>query len=321
MKKSSKIWLIAATVFVIIGSLIFVGALASLDFDFAKLGTQEYETNIYEINESFDNISIEVEETKVLFAPSDDQVCRVKCVEDKKVKHFARAENGKLKIETVDNRNWYDYIGIFLENPKMTVYLPQDEYTSLYVETHSGNIEIPYNFSFKSLTVLGNTSDINCCSSVSNGIKITTTTGNIKLDALDAGEIKISTSTGDVDITSVTVNGAVNIDTNTGKAKLTNIACKGLSSESNSGAISLKNVIAKETFNLNNKTGDIRLKNCDADEIFIKTSTGDVTGTILSEKIFITDTSVGKVSVPKTAAGGKCEITTGTGDIEIKIVQ
>ena len=57
----------------------------------------------------------------------------------------------------------------------------------------------------------------------------------------------------------------------------------------------------------------------DAAEIFVKTSTGDVSGSLLTEKVFITDTSTGKVSVPKTTTGGKCELITSTGDIKIEI--
>ena len=53
--------------------------------------------------------------------------------------------------------------------------------------------------------------------------------------------------------------------------------------------------------------------------IMVKTSTGNVKGTLLSDKIFVTDTSTGRVSVPKTTSGGKCEITTSTGDIEIEL--
>ena len=44
-----------------------------------------------------------------------------------------------------------------------------------------------------------------------------------------------------------------------------------------------------------------------------------VGGTLLSDKVFITDTTTGDVDVPKTTTGGKCEITTTTGDIEIDI--
>ena len=64
-------------------------------------------------------------------------------------------------------------------------------------------------------------------------------------------------------------------------------------------------------------TGDIKLDKSDAAEIFIKTSTGNVTGTLLTEKVFITQTSTGNIKVPKSIKGGRCEITTSTGNIKI----
>ena len=51
----------------------------------------------------------------------------------------------------------------------------------------------------------------------------------------------------------------------------------------------------------------------------MKTGTGNVTGSLLTEKIFLTETGTGRVEVPQTATGGKCQIRTGTGDIRIKI--
>ena len=58
MKKALKIWIIVAVSLVLIGSLIFTGAMASLDFDFKQLSTENFETNTYELKESFDKISI-----------------------------------------------------------------------------------------------------------------------------------------------------------------------------------------------------------------------------------------------------------------------
>ena len=49
------------------------------------------------------------------------------------------------------------------------------------------------------------------------------------------------------------------------------------------------------------------------------TDTGEVKGTLRSEKIFFTESDTGKISVPKSVTGGRCEITTDTGDIEIEI--
>ena len=53
--------------------------------------------------------------------------------------------------------------------------------------------------------------------------------------------------------------------------------------------------------------------------IDVYVSTGDVTGTLLSDKIFFAETTTGDVSVPKLTSGGKCEISTTAGDIEISI--
>jgi DUF4097 and DUF4098 domain-containing protein YvlB len=63
----------------------------------------------------------------------------------------------------------------------------------------------------------------------------------------------------------------------------------------------------------------VKFEKSDAAELSIKTDTGDVTGTLLTEKIFDAKSSTGDVDVPKTGSGGKCEIRTGTGDIRIKI--
>lgn len=81
----------------------------------------------------------------------------------------------------------------------------------------------------------------------------------------------------------------------------------------------MNHVIATEDLSIERSTGDVILEGIDAGEIDVKTSTGDVTGTLLSEKVFITETNTGRVKVPKTVTGGKCEIKTSTGDILIDI--
>ena len=58
---------------------------------------------------------------------------------------------------------------------------------------------------------------------------------------------------------------------------------------------------------------------CDAAEIYVKTDTGDVTGTLLSDKKFFAESDTGKVSVPKSVTGGRCEISTDTGRIDITV--
>ena len=46
---------------------------------------------------------------------------------------------------------------------------------------------------------------------------------------------------------------------------------------------------------------------------------GDIEGTLLTDKIFMAESDIGEVDVPKTTSGGRCEINTNTGDIDIEI--
>lgn len=81
----------------------------------------------------------------------------------------------------------------------------------------------------------------------------------------------------------------------------------------------MKNVNAAEKFSIQRTTGDVKFDGCDASEIDVKTNTGDVAGSLLSDKVFIAASDTGHVDVPQTVIGGKCEITTSTGDIRISI--
>ena len=65
--------------------------------------------------------------------------------------------------------------------------------------------------------------------------------------------------------------------------------------------------------------GSVTFESSDAEEIFVETDTGNVTGNLLTDKVFITHTDAGRIDVPKTVTGGKCEISTDTGDVKLDI--
>lgn len=300
MSKAVKKWLIAAALLVTLGFAIFAGAMAALGFDFSKISTIKYETNTYEVGEEFDKISIDVDITDIVFAQSDDESCKVVCFEAEKVKHSVRCTNGTLIIDMTDDRKWYDYIGISFASPKMTVYLPQSEYTSLLIDTDTGNIDIPESFAFNKLEIETDTGSVDCMADVSD-------------------IIKIESDTGDIGISSVESGCDIDIKTDTGSIKLTDISCTDFTAESDTGDISIVNTVAGNSICVESDTGNVKLKNSDAEELLIETDTGDITGTLLSEKDFIAKSHTGDVNVPKTQTGGKCKITTDTGNIKIDI--
>ena len=222
------------------------------------------------------------------------------CTEPKNITHDVQVQDGKLIISSADARKWYEHIFAFsFVNPKVTIYLPEEEYSSLQIDTHTGDVVIPEGFTFDTLTVSGDTSDVTCAS-VSNDLSVKLSTGNVRIASPVADNIDIVTSTGDISFYSVASQGSVSVSTDTGD-------------------ITLTDTLADGSFQIKSSTGNVKFEGCDAAAITVKTSTGDVTGTLLTDKLFVIQTSTGDVNVPKTTSGGKCEITTSTGDIRIGI--
>jgi len=302
MKTRTKVWLIIAASLVLTGCILFAGVMTALKWDFMELATVKYETNIYEISEAFDGISMNTDTADIIFALSDDGKCKVECREEENAKHSVTVKDGTLVVELIDDRSVYDYIGLNFGSPKITIYLPRAEYTSLLIQDDVGDIEIPKEFTFKHVDISLSTGDVDFYASASS-----------------AGSLELSAGTGEVTALGVSCEGDVTVSVSIGKACLTDIACKSVISSGNTGDISLDNVIAAEKLSIERSTGDVKFKGSDAAELFVKTDTGDVTGSLLTDKIFITQTNTGDVDVPDTAAGGRCEIRTNTGDIEIKI--
>lgn len=298
MRTGTKAWLITAASLVLLGCILFACVMTTLGWDFRKLSTHKYETNEHEISEDFSSISIYTETADITFAPSEDQKCRVVCYEEEKAGHSVSVEDGSLVIKRSDSREWYDYIGIGFELPKITVYVPYGEYGALTVRTSTGDVMIPDDFSFVSIDISGSTCDVTSYASASGAIKIKLNTGDIKVKNISAGDVELSVSTGDV--------------------YLSDVACDSLASNGSTGDIELENVIVENKLSIERSTGDVELERCDAAEIYVKTGTGDVEGSLLTEKVFVTDTDTGEVDVPKSQSGGRCEIITDTGDIEIK---
>jgi DUF4097 and DUF4098 domain-containing protein YvlB len=315
----TKIWLITAAFLVIIGSIIFAGVMTVLKWDFAKLQTAKFETNNYEINEKFNNISVVTDTADIVFKVSENQKTSVVCYEQKNAKHSVSVKEDALVIEIVDTRKWYEHIGIMFGTPEITVYIPQGEYGELLVKGSTGDVEIPKDFKFESIDIVESTGNVRNYASASKSIKIKTSTGDIKVQNVKARKIDLLVSTGGVNVGSVNCEGDISAKVSTGKTNMTDVTCKNIVSGGSTGGILMKNVIATEKFTVERSTGDIRLEKCDAADIQIKTDTGDINGTLLSGKIFTANSDTGNVKIPESEAGGKCKITTDTGDIKIGI--
>lgn len=321
MNKITKIWILIATSLFVVGCVAFGGVMSMLNWDFNKLSTIKYETNTHNISEKFNEISLITNTSDIRFQPSDDGQCKIICYEEEKQKHTISVQDNRLSIQINDERKWFNHIGINLKSPKITVYIPSGEYGNLAVRSSTGDVYIPNNFSFHSIFIKTSTGHITNNASATDTMQIQTTTGSIKTENILAGKIELSVTTGDIKARSINCNGEFKINVDTGDTKIVDAKCNTLTSIGDTGDLTLQNVISEAKISIERSTGDVELKQCDASELHIKTTTGDVGGSLCSEKVFIVNTSTGRIDVPKTMTGGKCEISTSTGDIELIITK
>ena len=311
--------LVIAVLLTFVGLALLAGALLAVGFDVSGFDTAQYETNTCSVSEPVSSIDIRSAETDITLAPSQDGSVRVVCVERNKVKHTVSAKNGTLYIAAVDTRNWTDYISFFSKPLSVTVYLPAGQYDALTTDSRTGDVLVPSDFAFETASVTASTGDVTFSADVSGVCAVHTTTGNITVQAMHAGEMDLSVSTGWIRADEIDCGGVFSLFVGSGKTNLTDVTCQSFVSGGSTGDLTMTNVIASDRFTIQRGTGDVRFDCCDANEISVKTSTGDVTGTLLTEKIFRASVSTGRVQVPETTAGGLCKIIASTGDVTIRI--
>lgn len=338
MSKALKIWFLVGAALVLVGALIFVCCLAIGGWDITSISDASYETTVYEFTEDVSSILIHGDTADIKFVPSGDQTTKVECLESKNESYSVTVTDGTLNILSRDSA-WYNSITFFsFTSPKITVYLPQGKYNSLTIKSDTGDIEIAKEFSFANIDIDESTGDVACYASASDFTKIKATTGKIHVENTTTGALDVSVSTGNVSVTDVTCYGDVNVGVSTGKIHLTNLSCKNLVSNGDTGDIFLKKVTITEELSVERSTGDVAFDGSyaeklaiktdtgdvsfdlsDAAEICVKTDTGSVTGSLLTRKVFLVRSNTGKIEVPDFITGGRCEITTDTGDIIITV--
>lgn len=318
MTAKVKVWLLASIALILMGCVLFFCVMMSIRWDFRKLSTTKYETNTYAITEPFSDVHIITDTADTVFKPSVDGTVSVECYEQVNAHHTVSVKDGILCIEVTNTQKWYEHIGMNFGSPKITVYLPTKSYGALTLTGRTGDVEIPQDFTFRCIDALRTTGDIANSASAAEGVRLQTSTGAICVDGVTTTALHMSASTGQITMASITCAGDISVDVSTGRVKMTDVTCKNLHTHGDTGDLLLDNVIASETISINRDTGTVMFDGCDAVSLSVITNTGDVKGSLLTGKMFVAHTDTGRVRVPSTT-GGRCEITTDTGDIIITV--
>lgn len=347
-----KKWIVIAISLIIIGGLILTITACSKNSIFEN----KLEEKTVEITDNFSEIEVHTDVADIILTVAEDGKCKVISNDHKKITYSASVENNVLKVKAVDGRKWYEKI-FNVRTPSISIYLPKSEFSSLTIDESTGNITAA-SFDFGNVDIKLSTGDVKLENITANQMKIKSSTGDINLNTVECAEnLSIEVSTGDVHLKSVSCNNlssegdtgnitieninannasierttgkigvteanisdTITLEVSTGKCEITDVKCANLISEGDTGNIIITNVIADGKFDIERSTGYVKFDASDAAEIFVETDTGNVTGSLLTEKVFIVRTDTGKIDVPKTITGNRCEITTDTGDIVITV--
>lgn len=316
MKKSKKAALIVSAALIVLGGVLYAGAAAFTGFDFSVLETASLTRKEYEVNESFNDISIDAKDCSVQFRYSDDGKCRIVCGENENITHTVEVKDNVLNITRNDSRKWYMMIGISLKQYDITVYLPEKTYGALLFESGSGDISVPEDFGFSSGDIRTGSGNVAVSAVFDGNFSVETSSGDVKIKKLSADVIDINTVSGEIDVSEVTAAQTVNIESASGDTGLSEANAKNISAQSSSGGIKFDGVKAAGEIRAESRSGDVSLDKSDADSIYIKTNSGDVSGSLLTPKIYNAETGSGTVKLPRSEEGGTCDIVTGSGDID-----
>ncbi len=317
MKRSTKIILITAVCLIVAGTAVCFAAPAFFDFEFDNLlahGT----VKVYEPGDGFDRIEVYTAESDILLMPSEDGICRVRCRESEKLFHTVSVSGGALVIEQKDTREWYDMIGFLSPETDITVYLPENVYESLILSSKSGKITVPDGFTFGSAGVSALSGDVRFEADTKGLLEAETSSGSLTVRGTEADKMNLGTVSGDLHVDSARASELI-ASALSGEIEISASGFGSLGVSITSGDISMSDTVVDGDLSAVSTSGDVKLFGCDAKSLLIKTVSGDASGTLLSEKVFITETSSGRVNVPETLSGGKCKIITTSGDIDFDI--
>ena len=244
MKKAKKIAIIVAVSMIAVGIISIVGSLAFVRFDATKLNTMEWKDKTYAVEEPFTNISVLGGDATVGIVPATDGKCKVVCTENEVIYDKVEVVDNTLTIERVDESEWYHNIGVHFGEIEITVYLPEREYETLFIDNSSGRIDVQGDFTFAEAEISNTSGKTNFMADVEGTLKVENSSGGIYVGDNSVGDLWVKGTSGIIDVTSVCVAGNVEVNGSSGGIGVSKVECTNLSVENSSGVMHLSEIVA-----------------------------------------------------------------------------
>lgn len=286
----------------------------------------------------------------------ENNTLKINCVDNRKWFRFMDINWGSNKSEITVSLPLHKVVPAG-EHEEIAIF---GQYGNLYLKCGSGDIEIPECFGFSSVKIKTLSGDVNCKNN-STDLSINSQSGNIYISGgIGFNSMDLKSSSGDIVMSNINGHN-ISAESNSGDIELLDVICMGINAEvtsgdinfsvisgsnifaestsgdidfsairstdisvkATSGDIELKDTVCEGNLNIETTSGEVNLKDSDGKGIEISSTSGDVYGNLLTEKIFITKTNSGYIDVPSfdntiNKTWDKCIINTSSGDITMK---
>lgn len=320
MKKSNLIILIIALCMFVSGIFVCVGALSMKGMDFDTMFKDNSTVRTVTYDEAFLSVDAQVKAGNLEIFPTSEDELKIECTEPENTHYDIKFEGNTLVIRRIDNKDWHQYFMNF-SREGIKIYLPERAYEDIKLDVSSGKIIVNDGLSWRNLIAESRSGSVRAYGvTAQEKMSLKATSGQVSSNTVKAENMEVSCTSGRVTLGNVVLTGKLDVENTSGSIEVIDVNCLSLSVNNTSGGITCSGVIAQDAITAKTSSGSIELLQSDADNLNVKTTSGSIRGTLLSDKIFIAESTSGSVRVPQTTQGGICKVKTTSGSIDIKIV-
>ena len=324
MNRTMK-WIYAALVCILIGAGLMISVGSMNGWDPARFGNSVHLTaQRFPVEEDFGAIDLRGCGGDVTLLPAEDGVCRVVTgvSEDGGIETKVEVRDGVLYVTREDTRPWYARMAFnfWTGEDDVTIFLPEERLGELELRSASSQIAVRSGLVFGRATVESTSGDIRFQAEATESLRLKTSSGAIVLEYSACGDVALESTSGDIRARYLQC-GDFAARSTSGSQLLEDLSASGgVTAVSSSGEKTLCRVTAKDALEIESSSGDVSLEAIDAASVAIRTSSGEVKGTVARRMDFSASSSSGDIRLPESdPKGGAFRVTTSSGDVTIRL--
>jgi len=233
-------------------------------------------------------------------------------------KYQVGVTDGSVLHVTRENRSGLFNFSFFSANSRIHVYLPERSYESLNVESASGAVNIPDDFSFQTVIAKSASGEIGLLARVSGEVNIQSNSGSVTVANASPWSMFLSSTSGDVRLSDA-APGDVTLRSTSGSVKVEDVRCRSFTTNCTSGSQHFEDLIVEGALECRGVSGSVELDECDAASLDIETTSGSVHGELLTDKVYDLRSTSGSVRAPESVSGaGRCTVRSTSGSIKFE---